>query len=130
MDVHLIYRDTQSYQVIVSYLFRIFLVTDVGYHCLGILTDLHEVLIEDSFSLVTRLEFAKLEQRNILGFLLLYLGHVEVGLAEELRCLELFGLLYVHRAADTDLCLHKVVGRLTTNPTGRHIRYLRCLVSI
>ena len=25
--------------------FRILLVTDVGYHCLGILTDLHEVLV-------------------------------------------------------------------------------------
>ena len=91
-------KDSKSRLIIVIQehiliLFCLLLITDVGDHRLDILTDLHEVLVEDSFPLIVGVGCVELE----------------IGLG----------------SADTDLRLHKVACRLTTNPTGRHIQYLR-----
>ena len=82
------------------------------YHVLDLLVNLQEVGIEDSLTRLDGREVIELRQRVLgIGFLLLgNLGHVEVGLAEELAGLELLGLLDVHRRSSLWAC------RLSSNP--------------
>ena len=97
------------------------------YHVLDLLVNLQEVGIEDSLTRLDGREVIELRQRVLgIGFLLLgNLGHVEVGLAEELAGLELLGLLDVHAAATACLGLDEVAGCLTADPACGHVGNLR-----
>ena len=59
-------------------------------------------------------------------FLLLNLLHIEVGLAEILRGLELLRLLDVEVVEHLVIGSGKVTRRLTCQPTGCHVCYLGC----
>lgn len=114
MNLVLFYFDVLSLGVL--------LVEYLRYHGFHVLTDLHEVLVEDALTLVTALEGVELGQWHILAFFLLDVCHIEVGLAIELTGLELVALLYVHAAVHAGLGCHKVSCGLTADPSCRHIR--------
>ena len=98
----------------------VLLIEYLCYHGFHILTNLHEVLIEDAFTLVTAFEGVELGQRHILAFFFLNVCHIKVGLAIELTGLELIALLYVHTAIHAGLGCHKVPCRLTADPSSWH----------
>ena len=100
----------------------ILLIEYLRYHGFHVLTDLHEVFIEDALTLITALESVELGHWHILTFLLFDVCHIEVGLAIELTGLELIALLYVHTAIHAGLGLHKVSCGLSADPSCRHVR--------
>ena len=61
----------------------ILLVEYLCYHGFHVLTNLHEVFIEDALTLITALEGVELGQWHILAFLFLDVCHIEVGLATD-----------------------------------------------
>ena len=100
----------------------VLLIEYLCYHGFHILTNLHEVLIEDALTLVTAFEGVELGQRHILAFFFLDVCHIKVGLAIKLTGLELIALLYVHTTIHAGLGCHKVPCRLTADPSCRHVR--------
>ena len=58
-------------------------------------------------------------------FLILYFLHVEMRLAEILRGLELFRLLYVETVEHPFVRGREVACRLACQPAGSHVRNLR-----
>lgn len=100
----------------------VLLIEYLCYHGFHILTNLHEVLIEDALTLVTAFEGVELGQRHIFAFLLFDVCHIEVGLAIELTGLELVAFLYVHTAIHAGLGSHKVSCGLSADPSSRHVR--------
>ena len=99
--------------------------SDVDAHLLDLPVDVHEVLIEDVFLRLLRGEGVELWEIGVVLFLLVDLLHVEIGLAVELRSLELLALLDVHRAAPAGLGLHEIPCRLAADPACRQVGDLR-----
>ena len=94
---------------------------DFADHVLDVLVDAEEVGVEDTLTGLTRGEAVELRKRDVTGFLFRYLRHVEVGLAVELRGLELLGFLNVQIVTHTGLGLHEVTGNLSAYPARRQI---------
>ena len=53
MNVLLISRETPNISFYIIILFRIFLVADIGYHRLNILSDLHEISVKDALTFIS-----------------------------------------------------------------------------
>ena len=106
-------------------LFRPALVQHILYHFFDIQADLHKILVQDALPFISRLERIELRQGNIAGFLFLYLPHVKVGFAKELRCFKLFRFLNIHRASRAGFRLCEVSCRLAADPSRCHIRNFR-----
>lgn len=100
-------------------LFLHFELLDFADHVLDVLVDAKEVGVEDTFSGFTRWKAVELRKRDVAGFLFGNLIHVKVGLAVELRGLELLSFLNIDAVSYSGLRLHEVACHLSTNPAGR-----------
>ena len=81
--------------------------------------DLDGFDILDALSCLIAFKGIDLSPRNmamLFGFAGLHIG---IGLAEELCCLEFFGLMTIQASAMADFCLEKITTHLTVNPTCR-----------
>ncbi len=93
------------------------------YHRFYLDSHTQKVLVQHTLPFFFRRKGVELGQFHIPGFLLGYLRHVEIRLAEELGGLELFRFLYVHAVAAPSLGLDEITRRLSAYPACRHIGY-------
>ena len=97
---------------------------DDSAHLINLPVHVDEILIEDMFLGLLGREGVELRKVNVMLFLFLDGLHVKVGLAVELRGLELLTLLDVHAVPVPGLGLDEIPCGLTAYPSCRHVRYL------